>query len=704
MGAALTTLCSVRRDRLFLLPVGLFVALAVLLPPGSADGRKKFAKREDKKCEHCHKNPNGGGPRNLTGMYYQATGSLPGDMDEERQRETVKGWLDDVASRPPALVWRYTPLDELPDHEPPVYTPAADHEVLRRLSLDLRQVPPTPTELARLANGSLSLEQLTRRYLRGNAFRRTFMLYHKDLVRPRTGIFNKPASLTKVVREGLFGDRPWRSTAIDGERARGGCDSHNLQRVTPYWDREDDVLVCRESARTDLTVEGDDGQTIDCATDEGQATGECGCGPNLVFCYRDGDRGRVKRSMLQEGARMAMHIVEHDLPYSEILTGDWTVWNGRLEHFYARLDGRLGELREHDVERRWRRVEREPKHAGILSTHSYLNFFYNGRRWAQRTFESFLCHETTPDYDLLDEHEDEPPVSYRRHPTAGPDINVASGRACAACHLQLDGLSRVKDRWDNFGQDWSPRAEVPNTIRFLGEEVNGLNEFGWALGKSDVFLDCAMNQAWEHMVGHRFRPEETRTRLALLDGWKQRGLRFRALLELVARTEEYRAKENVKIMERELYVRALERLTGVKWRVGRKRGFDLFYDKVGGMDYRKIESRDRTPGQGHSLVQYKGAAETCDEVVRRDRKKERNKRKLLRVVDDVDASPSAGLLLRQLNDWYLRAYGWPPAGVPQEDRAVMVDLFRTVETEHSTADAYKAACTALFGAADFALY
>src|SRR5690606_38132212 len=126
------------------------------------------------------------------------------------------------------------------------------------------------------------------------------------------------------------------------------------------------------------------------------------------------DRRRVKASMLQEGERLAMEVVMNDLPYTEILTADWTMMNGRLEHFYARLDGTLAALTDPDVEKPWRRVQVGGAHAGILTTHSYLNFFYNGRRWAQRTFESFLCHETVPDYEFLDERCEKDPVPYRR--------------------------------------------------------------------------------------------------------------------------------------------------------------------------------------------------------------------------------------------------------------------------------------------------
>ena len=52
-----------------------------------------------------------------------------------------------------------------------------------------------------------------------------------------------------------------------------------------------------------------------------------------------------------------------------------------------------------------------------------FNFFYNGRRWAQRTFETFFCHEVYPDFDLLDDTKDSGVtigVPYRDSPLVDP--------------------------------------------------------------------------------------------------------------------------------------------------------------------------------------------------------------------------------------------------------------------------------------------
>jgi hypothetical protein len=231
-----------------------------------------------------------------------------------------------------------------------------------------------------------------------------------------------------------------------------------------------------------------------------------------------------------------------------------------------------------------------------------------------------------------------------------------------------------------------------------------LAAFGDALGRSDVFLDCAVNQLWTHMVGHRFRSDEVADRRRLLAEFKASGLDFKALIRAVALSDAYRARTSMKLMERELYSETMKRITGVRWTVGKRGGFDAFYGKVGGMDYRVIESRDRTPSQGHSLVQLKAAAETCDQAVDADADKARGDRDMLSRVGNISASPSAEALTAVLDDWYWRIYSRPAKDVSSADRELLVDLFREVEDDHGPRDGYKAVCSAFFASAEFAIY
>jgi hypothetical protein len=679
-----------------------------------AQAHKRFARKLGVDCIECHESPEGAGPRNIIGQYYQATGELPADRSPAMMKlveSTVDRWLLDLLSKPPTIRWRHTPLDALVEAPHMTLTPAADHEVLRRLSLDLRGTSATEKDLAALQGGKTSLDAFVDGYVDSEDFEKTFFLYHKDIVRPRTGLFNTPISFSRVTTVSVDGQSVIMSERLRGEQASGACAKGQVVSVSPWWNRKTEVKVCRDSARADVTVKVK-GKTLRCDTEEGQASQACGCGKNLVHCYTDDVRDPTIASMKNEMAMLAMQVVKEDRPYSEVLTADWTMLDGYLEVFYHKIWGGQSDIADPDAHKPWRKVDRDPRHSGVLSSPAMLNFFYNGRRWAQRTLEAYFCHETTPDFDLLDDSIDAGhtiAIPYRDSPDLMPSQTVTEGRACAACHLQLDAVARAKDRWDYFGHyyDVMPGKRplpIPQEVVLNGQVADGIDGLGKALASSETFHDCVVTQAWEHMMGHRFRPDETATRRALVAQFEQQNLSFKSLVKQIARTPEYRSKENLKLMNRELYQRAMGRATDVAWKVAEKPGWDIYYDKVGGMDYRKIEFRDLRPGTGHSMVQFKGAAETCSVFVDREIKRARSERLWLSAVDDVSDKVDKADLDEALARLYVRAVVRPWSTVGEDEKAILRDLFFSVQKKHGAADAWRAVCTAVFASADYALY
>ena len=693
-------------------PLVVTLALAALASAGLASApakaHKRFAKKEGVECKECHENPEGGGPRNLIGQYYQAKHELPIDRSDDGMqliRDTVDRWMLGVLATPPTIRWTHVDdLAKLPEAPAARFTPASDAAILRRMSLDLRGTVPTPDELRRLEAGRLTLDDAVDEYLASKDFVSTFMLYHRDLIRPRTGDYNTDASYSKVNELVVEGERVFTSSRITGEGGSGKCSSSTRVRVSPWWDRQGKHWACADTASTALTVDGNRCDTLD-----GQKSGKCGCGPYMLYCYPDGVKDGLIRSMKDEAAHIAMEVIDKNMPYPTILTSDWTMLDGGLEVFYAKLEDRLATVQDPDLKKPWHRVMRPERHSGVLTTPEMFNFFYNGRRWAQRTFEAYFCHEVFPDFDLLDDTRDTGQtvaVPYRDSPLLEPSLTVTESRACAACHLQLDGLARTKDRWDPFGRYHEKTArglDIPQKAIFMGQEIDGVDGLGKALAASDLYADCALNQLWTHMVGHRFLPAEKQTRLELLANWKTKSLNFKEAVKAIAHTPEYRARDSLKLMTRELYLRAMGRATDVAWKLGDKAGWDVYYDKLGGMDYRKIELRDRRPGQGHSLAQMKGAAESCNEMLTRDEKKDEDKR-LLVVDGEPNKMPTDQQLDRNLENLYVRAFARPWVDVPADERALMRELFKGVAKKHSPEDGYRAVCTAVFGSEDFALF
>ncbi len=683
-----------------------FVSAAALALAGAAHAHKRFAKKEGVQCKECHQNPEGSGPRNLMGNYYAAKGTLPLDRSPETLRlvqSTVDRWMDALTAKPPVIVWPHAALATLASAPAPTYHDAPVDQIARRMSLDLRATMATPDEVKALLSGSVSLESYVDTLLGSPEFESTFLLYHRDVVRPRTGDYVTKPSYSLVQQHMVQGANVYQSTRLPKEALEHQCDASARVRVSPWWDRGGDYSACAQTASTQATV-ALDGHELRCDTDEGQASGKCGCGPYLVWCYPADVGKKVIGSMIDEGAQLAMEVVREGLPYSTLLTSSWTMLDGNLEVFYASLNHTTNALKDPDAKRPPHRVERDAAlHAGVLTTPMYLNSFYNGRRWAQRTFESFLCHDVYPDFDLLDDTRDRgiPAVPYRDSPLLEPSLTVTESRACAACHLQLDGLARVKDRWDPFGQFHmtSPHGtEIADAAWFEGTLVHGLKEFGAALGASEPFHDCVVTQLWQHLVGHRFTAAEQAMRLQLNRTFVDSNLNFKTLIRAITRTAAYRSTANTKLMTKEQYARAMFRATQQTWKLGDKVAWETFYDKVGGMDYRKIEARDRRPQLGHSLVQMKAAAETCDALVTSELT--HDKRRFIKR-HDARTPPTPAELDDALAALYMRALSRPYDAVPEAERQLMRALFHDA---NDAPDGYRAVCAAVFGSADFAVY
>jgi hypothetical protein len=700
--------------------VGLLLLTTLTTCATPASAHKRFARALGERCKTCHVAVEGGGPRTLLGQYYQATETLPADRSPQTMKlveSTVDRWLLEQLSVPPVIRWRHTPIAQLPTSPPTTLTPLPDHDLLRRVSLDLRGIAPTTKEQEALSAGK-SIDAFVDEFMASEAFSTTFFRYHMDIMRPREGIFGPKISFSKLVDlRGPLRQAVYSSERFADERAAGACKGDKVVEVSPWWDRSTTVKVCARTAAVDVEVEVK-GKKMGCDTEAGQESGRCGCGPHLVHCWIDAARRPVIDAMNEEMARLAMTVVQEDLPYSEVLTADWSMLDGNLEVAYGRVWGKQRHLDDADAKKSWRKVDRGVQHSGVLSSPAMFNFYYNGRRWAQRTLEAFFCHETTPDFDLLDDTADAGgtiAIWYRDSPDLMPTANVTEGRACAACHLQLDAVARVRDRWDFYGRffDVMPGKRplpIPQQAVFDGEVVDGLDGFGKALARSETFHDCVVTQAWTHLLGHRFTSSETAVRQQLLQQFERDGLKFKALLKAIIKTPEYRAKESTKLMKREQYAQAMRASTDVDWRVGgfagiaTENGFDVHYDKVGGMDYRKIEFRDIRPGIGHSLVQFKAAAETCDALVDHERRKDPPQRLWLTMIDDVRAMPTPAQIDDAISALTRVAVARPAAAIAPERRAVLRSLYDSVAGKSGSIAGYTAVCTAVYGSADYALY
>jgi hypothetical protein len=313
-------------------------------------------------------------------------------------------------------------------------------------------------------------------------------------------------------------------------------------------------------------------------SDHGQAT------------YPVTDVYAMLESIGQEPLRLIGHVAAEDLPFTEVVTADWSVIDHHLAEFYP-TDYPAGETG-------WRVVHYTDDRpaAGILATNGlwwrYDSTQSNANRGrANAVSRTLLCHDFLEqeiagdrDLDLLDED--------------AVATAVQEAPACVACHATLDPLaSYFWGFYNHFNfspaeqSHYHPERELDWEIyggsapSYPGAEGGGLRELGLALAQDPRFIECAVERTWEQLMA---RPAGlgdidtlSRHREAFLEG----GLTARSLVASIIEDPAYQAIDPTveralaaKLVTPDLFAAELEDLTGYRFTSGDRDAFatDLF--------------------------------------------------------------------------------------------------------------------------------
>jgi hypothetical protein len=166
--------------------------------------------------------------------------------------------------------------------------------------------------------------------------------------------------------------------------------------VEPWWAPGTTVQVLGRAKQLVAMSQGKDCGRIDMVnSSDGQfAAAGCGCGPNLVYCIPTRRIGSVmypapidsnpsyldsqRRMLFEEPARLFAHIATTDAPFSDLITGDYTVAPRRLQHMYVRWGRTNSENAALDTSSWWRsaddtwkKVKFSTLHPNLLDSRTY---------------------------------------------------------------------------------------------------------------------------------------------------------------------------------------------------------------------------------------------------------------------------------------------------------------------------------------------
>ncbi|MEZ4236615.1 MAG: DUF1549 domain-containing protein [Myxococcota bacterium] len=434
--------------------------------------------------------------------------------------------------------------------------------------------------------------------------------------------------------------------------------------------------------------------------------------PFSAFDLHLPDDVALDRALGDEAPRLWAHVAEEDLPYTEIVTADYTMADETLAAAFG-LDRDRGPG--------WqpaRYPDGRPA-AGVLagnglwwrygSTSSNAN-----RKRANQTSRMLLCN----DYLVR-------PISFDRNvdllDEGAVDDALRSDPTCVSCHVTLDPLASYFFGFWAYSEDSAIEASVYHPDRerlwtdytgvapgYYGATGTGsLAELGRRIASDERFVGCAVEQAYTLLLRRPPTLADADRLTAHREDFLQGGLTIRALLRSVVADPDYRAGNSevpgtvpVKLMTPDLLADQVEALTGFRWTFD---GRDLLgTDAIGvrtlagGADGTAVTSAATAPNATLVVVQQRLAEAAVAWLFSQD------PGALLTRVDVDDAEPADAAA--QFVDLHLLLLG---QDVPADGEAVAADLALWQELLAADGDpraAWAGTVYALMRDPDFVLY
>ncbi|MDP2315051.1 MAG: DUF1585 domain-containing protein [Pseudomonadota bacterium] len=298
----------------------------------------------------------------------------------------------------------------------------------------------------------------------------------------------------------------------------------------------------------------------------------------------DASRLAFLRSVGEEPLRIIQRIADDDLPYTTLVTADWTMTDDSLLRSLP-----LEAIEDGEGWRKARYTDSRPA-AGVLAA--------NGLWWRYTTTIENVNRgraEAVARYILCDDRYDQP-VEFRTSTdvldSAELHDRVQTDEACISCHTALDPLGSFffgfyRNHPESFSEAllyypgrenlWEEMTGVAPA--FYGTPGNTLYDLGQLIAGDPRFPNCAVEQGFTFLMGRAPTIADTDRVTAAREAFLTEGLTLRALYrELVADPRYLSIDETVsgvvslKRMGPDLLASSVQALTGFRWTY---RGLDM---------------------------------------------------------------------------------------------------------------------------------
>jgi hypothetical protein len=378
-------------------------------------------------------------------------------------------------------------------------------------------------------------------------------------------------------------------------------------------------------------------------------------------------------SIGEEVPQMVAEVAKNDLPWTDLVQGNWTMANETLAKIWP--------VTYPENANGWQRssyTDGRPG-SGVLSTNSmwwrYTSTVSNAnRKRANAISRIFLCHDyllRKIDFDrnvnLLDQE--------------SVDNALQNNAACVNCHSSLDPLAGyLYGFWHNNNNSvvdvtyYHPEREQHwRTYSGIAPEYYGtpgytLTDLGNQLASDNRVIQCAVEHSWELLLRRQKTMEDTdilsKHREAFLAG----ELTLRALFRSIIQTPQYRAgltdepgTVSKKMVTPKLLASQIEGLTGFRWT---REGYDVmgsdtfgYLTLAGGADGYFVTAHATQPNATLVLVQERLAEAAAAYAVHEDRSGEAEVRLFHHVDFTETPETDREAMVAQIQALHQRIYG-----------------------------------------------
>lgn len=426
-----------------------------------------------------------------------------------------------------------------------------------------------------------------------------------------------------------------------------------------------------------------------------------------------------ERSVGEEPLRLMAHVAVNDLPWSEVVTADYTFANETL------LDIWPLESLEPEVESGWRMAawtDGRPV-GGVLASNGlwwrYVTSKSNANRSRVAAISSLLLCS-----DMLAR-----PVSF----STSPSLADAEGTAralketpeCIACHASIEPLAAsLFGFYPSIDYNplelgyYHPEREATGyelldvEPAYYGTPIGGLVDLGWMVAEDPRFYRCAAETMATLLWRREVQVSDFERIEALRDTFLEEGAAVRPLLAAITDDPVYRAGAMLDGSETEMTTRmvspdllrsALRETTGFVWKVNncdQLQNDDYGYRVlVGGQDGFKVVRPQSDPGLTWALVLKRVAQGAAGDAVRRELVDGAERRLFLYV--SLDTPSTDPLFEQELVDLHRRLFATRPSA---ERLAADTALWEALEAEYGAEVAWSGLVSSLLRDPAFVSY